>query len=414
MKGKKYLIVWGLIILGIIGYIAYDRYDYTRVVAPNKLSMKDKVEDFNQLYTTIVEGYPFLEVNKRMNGVDFVAKKEEYLKRISSTNRDSKFESVLHSVIKDLNNDHSGIVSNQFMKDLQAAYLYNEPYKSIYKDLFYNEKVINRYGNTPSKEELSFNEDNEQSNLVTKDVIKNKVAYMHLPKMLRASAVFNKDMKQIEKYISTRRNYESLIIDIRGNGGGYTGYWWEIISKLTKEPVKNRIYNLFRTNNPVINEYVYGRPGSEENLRKIKDLPISSMPNAPKEAMGMFTHFAIEEQINNPDGKSGFNGKIYLLVDSVVYSAAEGLASFCKETGFATLVGEATGGDGIGSDPVLFNLENSGIVVRMSSMMGLTESGVCNEEFKTTPDVMVKDCTKAEDFTDDKCIQKVIELQGIK
>ncbi|MEF9951092.1 MAG: S41 family peptidase [Clostridium sp.] len=422
MKKKSYIILGALIILGIIGYIAYDRYDYTRVVAPNKLSKKDKVEDFNQLYTTIVEGYPFLEVNKRMNGVDFAAKKEEYLKKIKRANTDSRFESELHSIVKDLNNGHSEILTRDGISTYQSAYAYIEPVKSIYKDLFYNDKVIERYGKVPPREKLQAMEDSEESELVTKDVINNKVAYMYIPSMLGSEVTINKDMKVIEEYISTRGNYDSLIIDIRGNGGGSTSYWLPMLSMLTNKPLQVKQYGLFRANNPVVKEYAFGRVKPElfysdvtkaSELRVITSLPSDSMKNIPSEAKSIFSHYF--ELITNisPKGNSGFKGKVYLLVDKEVYSSAEAFAVFCKESGYATIVGEKTGGDGIGIDPLLFNLKNSGIVVRMPSDMGLSESGVCNEEFKTTPDIEVKDCTRTRDYETDKSIQRVLELEKI-
>lgn len=43
--------------------------------------------------------------------------------------------------------------------------------------------------------------------------------------------------------------------------------------------------------------------------------------------------------------------------------------------------------------------------------MFLTGDGVCNEEFKTTPDYEVVDVKRRESIEDDKCVQKVLELE---
>ena len=43
-----------------------------------------------------------------------------------------------------------------------------------------------------------------------------------------------------------------------------------------------------------------------------------------------------------------FKGQIWLLVGPQVYSSAESFAVFCKQTGFATLVGQPTGGSNSG------------------------------------------------------------------
>lgn len=57
--------------------------------------------------------------------------------------------------------------------------------------------------------------------------------------------------------------------------------------------------------------------------------------------------------------------------------------------GFATIVGEKTGGDGIVGSPLFCALPNSGFIFKFSFTMGLTEDGSCNEEFKTKPDIEI-------------------------
>ena len=77
------------------------------------------------------------------------------------------------------------------------------------------------------------------------------------------------------------------------------------------------------------------------------------------------------------------------LVGEQVYSASESFAVFCKETGFATLVGSQTGGDGIGAlDPIFLQLPNSGLLVQFTMMFGLNADGSSSEEAGTTPDLL--------------------------
>ncbi|WP_408635287.1 S41 family peptidase [Paenibacillus selenitireducens] len=71
---------------------------------------------------------------------------------------------------------------------------------------------------------------------------------------------------------------------------------------------------------------------------------------------------------------------MYLLLDKNVYSSNEMWANFAKQTGWATLVGEKTGGNGIGWEGALAALPNSGFLVRIQLMMGLTEDGFCDDE----------------------------------
>lgn len=55
----------------------------------------------------------------------------------------------------------------------------------------------------------------------------------------------------------------------------------------------------------------------------------------------------------------------------MVFSGRKSFAIFCKEQNFATIVGSKTGGDGYVYDHVLFKLEDSGLIARVSLSMYL-------------------------------------------
>jgi C-terminal processing protease CtpA/Prc len=101
--------------------------------------------------------------------------------------------------------------------------------------------------------------------------------------------------------------------------------------------------------------------------------------------------------------ETNFTGDIVVLMDNYVYSAAEGFVSFCKETGFATLYGTASGGDGLMIRPFNFVLPNSKLVINSASALGLDSTGHVNEEVRTQPDVFYESAfgnwTELIDFT---------------
>ena len=213
-------------------------------------------------------------------------------------------------------------------------------------------------------------------------------AYLSLPSL--ASSYVDKDSKALKTFLSSVSGYETLIIDIRGNGGGSTSYWMNnIVPLLTKEKLESKNYLLFRDSDylePFIrNKMLFGFYGLK---------PLSEF--APKEGMegkyfgGQSGKYDDMTYTVKPKSPVGFNGKIYLLVDGYVYSSAEALAAFSKETGWATLVGTHTGGDGIGYDPAALVLPQSGLIVRFPLEMGLNPDGSVNEEFCTQPDVYVE------------------------
>lgn len=86
--------------------------------------------------------------------------------------------------------------------------------------------------------------------------------------------------------------------------------------------------------------------------------------------------------------EKGYSGNIYLLVDRGVFSSSEGFAIFCKDSGWAKVVGnENTGGDGVGIDPIVFKLPNSGLAVRSTAEKGLNKDGSSNLENGTSLDL---------------------------
>ena len=83
-----------------------------------------------------------------------------------------------------------------------------------------------------------------------------------------------------------------------------------------------------------------------------------------------------------------FHGKIWVLVDKYCYSATDMFACFCKETGFATLVGTETGGNGKGATPYLMALPYSGLIVEYETYLSFNTDGTCNGISGTVPDIV--------------------------
>ena len=132
--------------------------------------------------------------------------------------------------------------------------------------------------------------------------------------------------------------------------------------------------------------------GSDLALLSIEELPVDKLPALDPKDLADATHFVIYNSILYPAlDRPLFTGRFWLLVDEGVYSSSEKFSLFCKQTGFATLMGETTGGDGVGIDPMLVSLPDSGIVFRFTGEEGLNPDGSCNEEYGTTPDIVIED-----------------------
>ncbi|XZK74125.1 S41 family peptidase [Clostridium perfringens] len=385
------------------------------------LTEEQKIEDFNYLYNTIEENYPFLETNKRLNNVDWLSKKEEYLQRVKNTKSDIEFLMTLNSILSELNNGHTHMITNssQF-RDFREIYSMNKGWqKKVQLPVLNNKKALARY-NIDKNEKIQVlnQEKNEKTegirNASTKDIVEGKIGYIYIPQMISYYNMGN-DIELIDEYLNNIKEYQALIIDIRGNGGGDSYYWISyLVPKLIDKVYENTTYSFWK-DGEIINNYLKkSKVKYSTGFGEVKDLDTIKLVNLPVEVKENFKYYSKNTMEISPSEDSiNFKGNIYLLVDKLVYSSSEAFASFAKQTGFATLIGERTGGDGIGSDPLLHMLPNSGYVFRFSKDMGTTADGTSSEEFKTEPDYLIEYAGKTGNFENDYCIKKVLELENI-
>ncbi|WBW95823.1 S41 family peptidase [Oceanirhabdus sp. W0125-5] len=375
---------------------------------PNTLTEEQKIEDFEYMYKIIKANYPFLEVNKRVNGIDWLAKKDEFMKEIKRCKNDEEYTEKLQNILSLLNNGHTKILDKDFYEYLLSVCRDNKGAKPWLAELTQHH-ALKRYGYDMNKETDNSKRENVElvsvkDNVETK-IVDDNIAYMKIKCFLINNAEMNKE--QIRSFIKEIKELDALIIDIRGNKGGYDSFWKEgIVSSLIEKTLSTDFYLFIR-----------GGEFTEKFLNKNALLEVNkaqhfkNMKYLPPEILSDFKYYSKETIYVTPCESIKFKGRIFLLVDKNVYSSAEKFAVFAKETGFATLIGEKTGGDGIIECLPLCTLPNSGLVMRFSTEMGTAESGICNEEHKTTPDYIV-DAEITENIEDDKCIQKVMELIG--
>jgi hypothetical protein len=188
------------------------------------------------------------------------------------------------------------------------------------------------------------------------------------------------DYARLIEFYNFIADYDYLIIDIRGNPGGNDYYWLEnIAGPLLKEEVESTLYHAYRTDGEFLDCW-------RKEFGVTDQYPKESLLNVPPEVLT--EEYELYRLVHNykPTTTVDFDGEIIVLTDWYVCSSSEAFSVFCKQTGFATLYGTNTGGDGIGHQ-VYFALPNSKLVIEMSAAIGLNEEGFANEEFHTVPDV---------------------------
>ena len=374
---------------------------------PKQLTQKEKLEDFEYMYNILKDNYPYFEVNKRLNGIDWLARKGQFIDDIKSTTNDRDFCYTLQFILGELKNGHVCLYDTEIYNERKK--LYNQlPGYNAWTDQFNKINSKKRYENKENNTEAPATDYISPNNVSTK-IIDNKIPYI----AIHSLNAFNieSDMKIIKPFLKSIKNYKALIIDIRNNGGGSDAYWsYNIVPMLIDKPLKENLYTVFRGGN-FTEPFIKGKMGcGYKDMEPISNISSENLKNLPPEIYTDFKYYDKYSVNIAPKDSVGFKGKIYLLVNEGVFSASEALAVFAKDTGFASLVGENTSGDGIGSDPAVCSLPHSGFIFSFTKDMGLTSDGTCNFEHKTVPDIEVNAYVTS-DVSKDQAIQAVLKRE---
>lgn len=155
---------------------------------------------------------------------------------------------------------------------------------------FDNSKAVQRYASLQGiGEETQLSSNGIVPNNVKTEILKkDKAAYLSI----HSFNTFNidGDMKIIKPYLQSINNYKTLIIDIRGNGGGNSRYWSDnLVPMLINKPANDTQYLAFRGGG-FVEQFIKCRFGfGYEKLEPISDIYKESLKNLPTEMVSVLT-----------------------------------------------------------------------------------------------------------------------------
>jgi len=222
--------------------------------------------------------------------------------------------------------------------------------------------------------------DFERTPNVTTNIIEDgRIAYLSIDSF--SNATFQErldDEAQIFDFYYEIQEFDHLIIDLRRNRGGNPQFFPDAVigpnisANLTIDGFAFVVmgeYSARFTENLSSREFpMTGIRFIDNELRPVAEILESfnlhdfNMADACRLDYGFRTQLTINPRrgIPNFDSNLAFNGNIWLLTGPVMGSSAQLAAWISKDTGFATLVGETTGGV-FGGQQTVFTLPNSGI-----------------------------------------------------
>ena len=251
------------------------------------------------------------------------------------------------------------------------------------------------YGTDPSTFDLTTDLSDigseEEDNLTIEIIEPGQIAHLHIASFMNSPSF---DSEVLYPFYEEIQDFEHLIIDIRGNGGGWRHYVTEnVVAMLIDEPIDFRYYELHTSGARAVRAASYSM--CEECLEREAQRPIAEIlaeenfTDFREEDLYLFSHAILRHAHIEPDEDNiPFGGQIWLLVDENSASASEYFAKLALYSGFATVVGHPTAGV-TGVMTTFVSLPNTGVLFRVDLGSIIDASGRFIEEYGVQPDITI-------------------------
>lgn len=402
-RRKRVLFVFGVLMVCIGVCIFFLQYQSKKTQTILNLTTEQKLSDFDTLCAILDESYPFWK-DIEQAGIDKEAIYSIYRTDIANTDTDIEFFKYIGYFLNEFDGcGHLSVLDGYmygiYMGTLSESnnMLSGKEKRNIVplRQVLENPVSLNTYSRLDQshggfrstiglKREYAIRavENETRESQITSSVYGDrKAAYIKIDSFELTN--YQKDKATLEAFFSGIEDVPNLIIDLRGNRGGSDLYWEDLIAMPNaKDNLISERYFLFNQNE-ITKDYIAALGIDASEINSLPEPLLSRYEDS-------FTHYIIDTEKCNAAGNP-YNGKIWVLIDDTIYSSSENFVMFCKNTGFATLVGTSTGGDGGIADPILISLPDSGLIIRFSAFYGLNNDGSGNEANGTEPDIVISD-----------------------
>jgi len=235
-----------------------------------------------------------------------------------------------------------------------------------------------------------------EGNVTTEIIEEDRIAYFSIGSF---ASIATLDSEILFPFFEEVQGFEHLIIDLRGNTGGFPIYFEQyVMAMLIDSPVEVR-FNEFSTSGAAAREEaelsldwpITGRTTSADEILLAADfVNEQSFPYFNEADLEILTYvipWLVE--VEPREDNIPFAGEIWLLVDHMSGSASEFAAMKSIYSGFATVVGVPTRR----VTPVQtthVSLPNTGILFRVDVGYIIDDLGRSLEEYGVTPDIVIE------------------------
>ena len=343
--------------------------------------------DFDHLMAALEQNLPTLDIIYRQRGVEMLALGQEFRTTLADPENPIDFMLFWQKLRRDFFSYAHGIGHLNALTEGGRQWLLHEfhprsnslPTFQRYADIlsvppvFYTDMPLGWAGPRPGAEPN-----------ITFDIIEEgRIAHLRVRSLLWVDDSFA-DIRRIREFAFMVQNDGHIIIDLRGNGGGNPYFFHSNVgSMFVRKPQTVYIHNFYMAgshNMEFMNSMGHMRPQSVPvDMEYIRGFVANEYLHVLDDIKRMDYHYIYAHTLEPGSLLVPFEGKIWMLVDEYMFSAAQWVATFYKEIGFATLVGNTTGGAlafcNIGMFSNYLTLPNSGIIVRYDTILSLDPRG---------------------------------------
>ncbi|MCL2073020.1 MAG: S41 family peptidase [Marinilabiliaceae bacterium] len=204
---------------------------------------------------------------------------------------------------------------------------------------------------------------------------KDKILYIYLPDMNDTENYVPEKVKEL----GNNKVINKIIIDVRENLGGSDLVWIALLKAIVADSLIYDAQMAFLNT-----ELMKKRLDFHVNASKVQ-----TFDWAP-DVEYLVTQYVPIYFV--PDSNSlNYRGKIYVLQDENVFSAAHSITSYCRHIDQLVSVGEPTGLlAGFGLAPVLFQLKNSKFSFRLEPVIDVTKVNNAIDIYQDFPEILIE------------------------
>jgi hypothetical protein len=310
-------------------------------------------------------------------------------------------------------------------------YHHPEIYKNNRLKLVFEDKDFNNYKldivkndtvNFLEEKNWTYGYNGAKDTLTTRYFEKQRIFYAKLPRM---NEELGDSINKRLKTATSKYKINSVVIDIRGNGGGSDNTYAAFLKKIVKDTLRQNIVVGMNWSEQNRQYYEINQDSIKKNPAFTFKVDVPTLKEPKMFYVKQPFDFVVPDSIKYP-----FEGKIYILQDRYIYSSASNLSALAKNSEQLISIGETPDLlGGMQTDPRIMMLPNSKLIFRVEPQIDFTDNKTVEDTFKNNVEYPVhysitnlyfRTTTKENVFgkefllNNDPMFKKVLELENSK